>query len=130
MAACTVLQRTIFCYGGYDNSENPIGDTWSLDVSVQFSLAMTSWNNVSHNNDFITTPILRGVILPLADGVSFLVNGGQTTPRNTSEVNQTTIFNTESRIWSTLNITNITQATERRAVVDPFGKFWFWGGYR
>ncbi|CAO3670451.1 unnamed protein product [Umbelopsis ramanniana] len=90
---------------------------------------MASWNNVSHNNDFITTPILRGVILPLADGVSFLVNGGETTPRNTSEVNQTTIFNTENRTWSALNITNITQATERRAVVDSFGKFWFWGGY-
>jgi hypothetical protein len=130
LAACTVLQQNIFCYGGIDNSNNPIGDTWSLDVSVRFSLSMAFWNNVSHTNDFITTPTFAGVILPLADGVSFLLNGGETSPRNMSEANQTTVFNTESRTWSTLNIENITQARGRSAVVDSFGKFWFWGGSR
>lgn len=67
---------------------------------------------------------------PLNDGVSFLVNGGLSTPFNQSEVNQTTVFNTVTKTWSTVNSTGITQARQHQAVIDTSGRIWFWGGVR
>ncbi|GAB5585494.1 hypothetical protein Unana1_00394 [Umbelopsis nana] len=67
-------------------------------------------------------------MVPLADGVSFLVNGGLSVPFNQSEVNQTTVFNTATKTWTSINSTGITQARQHQAVIDGNGRIWFWGG--
>ncbi|KAG2174752.1 hypothetical protein INT43_005810 [Umbelopsis isabellina] len=128
---CSAVASTIYCYGGIFTTPEanfPQSDTWSIDVSKDFSLASASWTNVTENGDFVTTPTGFGIMTPLNDGVSFLVNGGLSTPFNQSEVNQTTVFNTATKTWSTVNSTGITQARQHQAVTDASGRIWFWGG--
>ena len=108
----------------------PQSDTWSIDVSADFTVSSASWTNVTHNGDFATTPSGFEVMVPLKDGVSFLVNGGISTPLNQSEVNQTTVFNTATKTWSTVNSTGITQARQHTAAIDTNGRIWLWGGLR
>ena len=130
---CSVVSQTIYCYGGIFTTPDqnfPQSDTWSIDVSKDFSLTTPSWTNVSHNNAFVTTPSGFGNMVPLADGVSFLVNGGLSVPLNQSEVNQTTVFNTATNTWTSINSTGITQARQHQAVIDGNGRIWFWGGVR
>ncbi|KAJ2955495.1 hypothetical protein NQZ79_g8510 [Umbelopsis isabellina] len=128
---CSVVTTTIYCYGGIFTTPEanfPQSDTWSVDVSKDFTLSSASWTNVTENGDFATTPTGFGIMTPLNDGVSFLVNGGLSTPLNQSEVNQTTVFNTATKTWSTVNSTGITQARQHTAVIDTSGRIWFWGG--
>jgi hypothetical protein len=130
---CTAVERSIYCYGGIFTTpaQNfPQSDTWSIDVSADFSLSSASWTNVTHNNDFATTACGFEVIVPLKDGVSFLVNGGMSSPFNQSEVNQTTIFNTVTKTWTAVNSTGITQARQHTAAIDVNGRIWLWGGLR
>jgi hypothetical protein len=127
---CSMVQRKIFCYGGYDVSNNILSDTWSLDASNNFTLATPNWNNIMPSNNFVTTPAGYAVSVALNDGVSFLVNGGMSTPRNVSETNQTIILNTATNAWTAINSTQNVQTRQHQAVVDSTGKIWLWGGVR
>jgi hypothetical protein len=71
-----------------------------------------------------------GVMVPLNDGVSFLINGGYTFPFNSSEANQTTIFNTKTKAWTSVNSSDSIQTAQHQAVIGRNGKIWFWGGVR
>jgi N-acetylneuraminic acid mutarotase len=130
LTACAAVQHKIFCYGGRDKSENIVSDTWSLDTSNNFALSTPTWTNVTHKNNFVTTPTALGIAVALNDGVSFLINGGLSTPANISETNQTTVFNTATNTWTAINSTASTQTYEHAAIVDSTGKIWLWGGTR
>lgn len=69
-------------------------------------------------------------MVPLSDGVSFLINGGMSVPFNQSEVNQTTVFNTATKSWTSVNSSGIVQTRQHQAVIDTTGRIWFWGGVR
>jgi hypothetical protein len=130
---CTAVGSSIYCYGGIFTTPTqniPQSDTWSIDVSADFTVSSASWTNVTHYGDFATTASGFEVIVPLKDGVSFLVNGGISAPLNQSEVNQTTVFNTATKTWSSVNSTGITQARQHTAAIDTNGRIWLWGGLR
>ncbi|KAI9287969.1 hypothetical protein BC943DRAFT_350148 [Umbelopsis sp. AD052] len=128
---CTAVGKSIYCYGGIFTTpaqNSPQSDTWSIDVSTDFALNSASWTNVTHNGDFATTPCGFEAMVPLKDGVSFLVNGGMSIPFNQSEVNQTTIFNTVTKTWTAVNSSGIVQARQHTASIDASGRVWLWGG--
>ncbi|KAG2171886.1 hypothetical protein INT44_006115 [Umbelopsis vinacea] len=125
---CAAVQRKVFCYGGYNIYGNITSDTWSIDASNNFALSQPTWTNVADNNNFVTTATGYGIGVALNDGVSFLINGGLSYPANTTETNQTTILNTATNTWSTINSSLITQTRQHTAVVDANGKIWLWGG--
>lgn len=91
--------------------------------------------------DFQPTPTAFGVMAPLTDGMSLLVNGGVTSFLNASEanqtqtnvyveVNQTTVYNTVTREWTSINSSVIAQTRKHQAVIDANGKVWCFGGLR
>jgi N-acetylneuraminic acid mutarotase len=107
-----------------------MSDTWSLDTSNNFTLSTPTWTNVTQYNNFVTTPTAFGIAVALSDVVSFLINGGVSTPANTSETNQTTVFNTATNTWTAINSTITYQTRQHAAIVDSAGKIWLWGGVR
>lgn len=127
---CGAVQRKIVCYGGYNSNGDITADTWSIDASSNFALSTPTWTNVTHNDNFVTTPAGYAIGVALNDGVSFLINGGLSNPTNTTETNQTTVLNTATNTWNTVNSSTSTQTRQHAAVIDATGKIWLWGGVR
>jgi hypothetical protein len=107
-----------------------LSDTWSLGLANNFDLTNPPWSNVSYNGDFRPTPAAFNVMVSLPDSVSFLINGGLSTPLNKFEVNQTTVFNTFTHQWTTINSSTLTQTRQHSAAIDANGRVWYWGGFR
>lgn len=123
---CVPLGSSIYCYGGEYKAAGRAGailsDTWSLDVVNNFDLSNPNWKNVSYSEGFKPTPTAFNAMIPLLDGVSFLIHGGLTMP----EVNQTTIFNTVTKQWASISSTAVTQIGQYQAVIDASGRIWCW----
>lgn len=130
---CVNIGNSIYCYGGDARAagvDTILSDIWELSAVNKFDLSNPTWINIAHEGSVDSTPAAFDIMVPLTDGISFLINGGLSSPQNVSEANQTSVFSTITRQWTAINSTAIVQTRQHRAVIDVNGRVWCWGGFR